>query len=137
MTGVRLLNEFSGDMLQRIAGFYVSAKWITPEDDTSFLLPALQGSFLVAGAFDGDKIIGCARVISDGCSDAYIQDVVVDPEYRRQGVGESLISLLLEQLHERNIDWIGLVGEPGTEKFYQSINWRKKDGFVLWQPDKE
>ena len=138
MITVTLINEFSGDMLERIAGFYISAGWITKEDDTSFLLPALRGSTLVAGAFDHEGlIIGCARVLSDGCSDAYIQDVVVDPDHRGQGIGSRLIKCLTDELQKRGVDWIALVGEPGTEEFYRKLKWKAKVGFTLWQLNME
>ncbi len=134
MIEFRLLDEFSGDMLERIAGFYITANWITADDDTSFLLPALQGSFLVAGAFDESGVLcGIARVLSDGCSDAYIQDVVVAPECRSKGIGGGLIRLLTAELRRRGVDWIALVGEPGTEAFYRKLKWHEKDGFVLWK----
>ena len=133
MADYRLLEDFSGDMLKRIAGFYRSAKWISPEDDTAFLLPALQGSFLVAGAFVDGELAGTARVLSDGISDAYIQDVVVAPEYRGQGIGRGLVELLTSELRKNNIDWIGLVGEPGTEMFYRKLKWSEQAGFTLWK----
>jgi spermidine synthase len=138
MIKVGLINEFSGDMLEHIAGFYIHAGWIGKDDDTSFLLPALKGSALVAGAFDEKgKIIGSARVLSDGCSDAYIQDVVVDPAYRGQGIGSELIRVLTDALLEKGVDWIGLVGEPGTEEFYRKQNWVAKPGYTLWQMKKK
>ena len=134
MAEIRLLKEFSGDMLERIAGFYVSAGWIGADDDTGFLLPALRGSFLVAGAFDeAGKLCGIARVLSDGCSDAYIQDVVVAPECRGRGIGGGLIELLCAELHRRGVDWIALVGEPGTENFYRRQKWHEQPGFTLWK----
>lgn len=133
MIDVRIINEFSGDMLARIASFYVSAQWLSADDDDSFLLPALKGSTLVAGAFDGDEIVGCARVLSDGCSDAYIQDVVVAPEYRGRGIGSRLIRELVVRLEEKGVDWIALVGEPGTEDFYRKLKWCEKKDFTMWQ----
>ena len=133
MIEFRLLDDISGDMLERIAGFYLSAKWIEPGEDSSFLLPALRGSFLAAGAFDGEMIVGSARVLSDGCSDAYIQDVVVDPAYRGQGIGRGLIALLVDNLKKYGIDWIGLVGEPGTEEFYRKLGWSCQPGYSLWR----
>lgn len=136
MIEVRLISEFPGDMLVRIAGLYISANWISPGDDTSFLYPALKGSALVAGAFQDGEIIGIGRAISDGCSDAYIQDVVVSPDHRGQGIGKKLIQLLVEGLKNKGVDWIALVGEPGTEEFYRKLGWRKKDGFTMWQWDK-
>ena len=137
MTEVRLINDFPDDMLERIIGLFISAKWIGAGDDTSFLRPALQGSFLTAGAFDENGlIVGVARALSDGCSDAYIQDVVVCPDRRGQGIGRRLIMTLVAGLQEKGVDWIALVGEPGTEEFYQKLGWEKKSGFTMWQFNK-
>ena len=136
MIEYRLLKKFSGDAIKRIAGFYIDAGWISAGDDISFLEPALQGSFLVAGAFDGNQIIGVARVLSDGCSDAYIQDVVVSPDNRGEGVGRKLVETLVAGLQEKGVEWIALVGEPGTEEFYQKLGWEKKSGFTMWQFNK-
>ena len=120
-------------MLVRIAGFYTAAGWIKAGDDISFLEPALKGSALVACAFDNGVVVGCARALSDGCSDAYIQDVVVSPEYRGQGIGRRLIGELVCHLRQRGVDWIALIGEPGTEEFYRKLGWQEKTGFTMWQ----
>ena len=133
MVEVRLIDEFPEEMLRRVAGFYESAGWIPPGGDGGFLRSAFQGSALVAGAFDGTRIVGCARALSDGCSDAYIQDVVVDPAYRRRHIGGRLIGTLVDGLRARGVDWIALVGEPGTENFYRKLKWTEKKGFTVWR----
>ena len=138
MVEVHLIDQYPGDMLEHIAGLYISAKWINDGDDTSFLLPALKGSALVAGAFEEKgTIVGIARALSDGCSDAYIQDVVVSPDYRGQGIGKRLIETLVDGLKNKGVDWIALVGEPGTEDFYRKLGWNEKHGFTMWQWDKQ
>ena len=133
MVEYRLLTEFPGDMLERIAGFYLAAHWVAPGEKTNFLGPALRGSFLVAGAFADGELSGVARALSDGCSDAYIQDVVVVPERRGQGMGAGLIRFLTAELRRRGVDWIALVGEPGTEEFYRRLGWTPRPGFVMWK----
>ena len=39
-----------------------------------------------------DKLIGFARVISDYATTYYLCDVIIDPEYRQQGLGKALVS---------------------------------------------
>jgi len=70
------------------------------------------------------------RVISDSVSDAYIQDVVVLPEYRQLGVGGGIVDLLLEKLEEYGIDWIGLIGEPDTESFYGALGFETLKNYI-------
>jgi len=73
------------------------------------------------GAFWGKKLIGIGRALSDLASDAYIQDVTVLKEFRGKGIGKKIIQTLIEKLKENNVDWIGLVAQPGTSSFYEEL----------------
>lgn len=44
---------------------------------------------------DGQKLIGFARVISDYATFYYLCDVIIDPEYRHQGLGKALVSAVI------------------------------------------
>ncbi len=92
--------------------------------------PMIRGSlcFMVARAPD-KRIVAMGRVISDGASDAYIQDVVVLPAYRRRGIGRELVRRLTQFCAEHDIDWIGLVAEPGTAAFYRNLGYDLLEGF--------
>ena len=78
-------------------------------------------------------MIAMGRVLSDGVSDAYIQDVAVLPDFRGRGIGGKIVTFLVEELEKRGVDWIALVGEPGTENFYKRLGFEKKAGFSLWK----
>ena len=68
------------------------------------------------------------RVISDGVSDGYIQDLVVLPEYRKTGVGRQIVATLVNKCVEPGISWIGLIAEPDTEKFYLPSGFHPMEG---------
>ncbi len=106
-----------------LKALYKSAGWweTSHDQDSEFLNHIVKRSALFAGAFFKNKMIGMGRVISDLVSDAYIQDVVVLDEYKGQGIGKNIIKLLVEKLKENNVDWIGLVAEPGTSSFYEDL----------------
>lgn len=91
--------------------------------------PMIRGSFCFLLAREGDRIVGMGRAISDGVSDAYIQDVVVLPAYRRRGIGRELVRRLTVYCVERRIGWVGLVAEPGTRAFYESLGYGALEGF--------
>jgi len=90
--------------------------------DASKINDLIQGSFLFAVAIDisTSRAVGMGRVISDGIADAYIQDLVVQGDWRSWGVGTMILTMLLEECKLRNITWIGLIAEPGSEEFYRS-----------------
>lgn len=91
------------------------------EQNPGFLKGVVSGSACFVGAFDGDTMIGMGRALSDGVSDAYIQDVVVLQAYRGKGIGREIISALVRALQSKGVDWIGLIGEPGTSAFYEKL----------------
>lgn len=72
-------------------------------------------------------------MISDGVSDAYLQDIAVHPDWRRQGVGGRIVRFLTDELRRRGIDWIGLVGVPGTERFYPEQGFEAVPGYTFYR----
>lgn len=66
-------------------------------------------------------IIGMGRSISDGASDAYIQDVVVASAHRGRGIATEIINRIVQRLQGDGIEWIGLVAERNTEKLYRPL----------------
>jgi ribosomal protein S18 acetylase RimI-like enzyme len=76
------------------------------------------GSRWVASAWDGEKLIGFARAISDVCSNAYISTVAVLPEYQRRGIGRKLMEMLMEG-HE-GVKFVLHTSEAG-ERLYRSL----------------
>lgn len=130
---IRQIVSLDAEQLLQLRELYAVANWISADDPAEFLAPAIAGSAVAAGAFAGKKLVGFARALSDGCSDAYIQDVVVSPEFRGQGLGSRLIRFLESELRARGVDWIALVGEPGTEKFYSGLGLKAQAGYTLWK----
>ena len=70
------------------------------------------------------------RVISDGVSDGYIQDLVILPDYRKGGIGREMVSALVKLCIQSGITWIALIAEPDTENFYLPIGFVPMQGHV-------
>ena len=116
---------------EEIVDLYKSAEWWRDVPEVRVAVSSIiRGSFcfMVARLPEG-RIIGMARAISDGCSDAYIQDVTVLPSYRKQGIGRELVRRLTEYCVDRKISWIGLVAEPGTRDFYERLGYVPLAGY--------
>ncbi len=117
--------------IPEIVRLYKSAGWWEESYNAEAFIPAMiKNSTCFAGAFDNEQMIGMGRAISDNVSDAYIQDIVVLDEYRGHGIGGEIVKLLIRELKAKGIDWIALVGEPGTEKFYSRFGFKPLKGFV-------
>jgi ribosomal protein S18 acetylase RimI-like enzyme len=55
--------------------------------------------------------------------------VVVLPEFRGRGIGREIIRRLTDRCVAAGLSWIGLVAEPGTQNFYQSLGFQPLTGF--------
>jgi spermidine synthase len=109
--------------LYRLAGWWQSSG--ATDRDREQVRGIINGShcFLVAtdDAREEAPIIGMGRSISDGVSDAYIQDVAVVPAWRGRGIATEIIGRILRRLQNDAIEWIGLIAERNTKTLYQPL----------------
>ena len=128
----QIKSELNSDEIEQIKQLYLSNGWIDAADGSAedLILKIVSHTFCFAVARDGTRIIGMGRSLSDGVSDAYIQDVTVSIDYRKQGIGGRIISFLVENLHAQGIGWIGLISEPGYENFYTEQGFGFMSGYT-------
>jgi aralkylamine N-acetyltransferase len=117
---------------EEIAALYKAGGWWKEEYRTEDLPRLILGSFAFAVATDAKigRTVGMGRVIADGVSDGYIQDLVVLPEYRKSGVGTQIVAALVTRCLQSGITWIGLIAEPDTEKFYLPLGFHPMEKHV-------
>ena len=108
---------------EQIVELYKSGGWWEEHYDSDGLDALIKGSFAFAIAVDAATglAIGMGRAISDGVSDAWLQDIVVLDDYRKRGIGRAIIQKLLDYCISKNLTWVGLVAEPGTKEFYKPL----------------
>lgn len=94
------------------------------------LLRVVRGSHCFMVAAQGTEIVGMGRAISDGASDAYIQDVMVRPDHRGLGIGSAIVAFLRERCLGEGVAWVGLIAAPGTQGFYERLGFRAMEAHV-------
>ncbi len=111
------------DYLIQIRSLYRLADWWSePEDTLEKLARIISGSHcFVTAVQKSGEIVGMGRAISDRASDAYIQDIMVRPEARRQAVASSIMKIIIERLLRDGMTWIGLIAKHGTQPFYRDL----------------
>jgi len=67
------------------------------------LQASFQNSFGACIAYDGAKIVGTARVLSDGVCNAYIVDVWTLSSYRWRGIARRMMELILQELRGQHV----------------------------------
>ena len=88
----------------------------TPEQ----LKRCFENSFASIIAYDGDKIIGKARTLSDGVCNAYIVDVWTYTPYRSRGIASQMMQHLFKKLTGQHIY---LFTDDAVE-FYENLGFK-------------
>ena len=116
----QFLLEPTEDQIRQIVDLYrAQGWWLACDEERKKLIPRLiAGSHCFVIATGSGRIVGMGRAISDGISDAYIQDLTVRHDCRNRGIGKMILTVLLERLHDDGIAWIGLISEPGSKNLY-------------------
>jgi len=93
--GIRYAADVNLDVSQ-VAALYERATLRRPTRDTVRMGRMLEHANLVVGAWDGERLIGVARALTDFGWVCYLADLAVDPDYQRRGVGRELIRRVRE-----------------------------------------
>jgi ribosomal protein S18 acetylase RimI-like enzyme len=79
----------------------------------------------VAIARDGDRVVGMARVLSDGVCNAYLVDVWTASSHRRRGIASAMIRQLTTQIPGQHL---GLQTDRAHD-LYRSLGFRLQPEF--------
>ena len=66
-------------------------------------------------AYDGNRLVGCLRILTDGCFFGTITELLVLPDYQKKGIG----SRLLQLAKENTPTMLYFGAQPGMEAFYE------------------
>ncbi len=112
--------------IQQIIALYRMEEWWTEEPyDPDHVVRIVAGSHCFVIASIEDQIVGMGRAISDGTSDAYLQDVTVKQDCRGQKIGKKIVKALVSRLNRDGLEWIGLIAERGSSGFYKRIGFKE------------
>ena len=88
---------------------------------------ALNHSLVTVGLWRHDpripRLVGFARCTGDGVLEATVWDVAVHPLYQGNGLGQQLMTYVLEALQEMGTERVSLFADPGVVNFYQRQGW--------------
>jgi predicted GNAT family acetyltransferase len=86
---------------------------------------SFESSQHVAFARDGARIVGMARMLSDGVCNAYVVDVWTKSEYRRRGIASTLMRMLADAVPGQHI---GLQTDDAQD-FYRALGYKPQPEF--------
>lgn len=96
-----------------------------PVDDLPRIQKMLDHANLTITAWDGEKLVGIARALTDFSFCCYLSDLAVDKAYQRQGIGKELVRRVQKAIGEESM--LLLLAAPEAREYYPHIGFQKVD----------
>lgn len=101
-----------------------------PVDDITRIEKMLENANLIITAWDGEKLIGICRCLTDFVYCCYLSDLAVAANYQRRGIGKELIARTREYLGDQVM--ILLLAAPAAKDYYGPVGFDKVDnGWII------
>ena len=94
------------------------------------ILKSMENSSCYGIVLEGrEHLAGFARVISDYATSWYLCDVVIDPEYRHQGLGKKLVSHIASLPEYTGL--LGMLLTKDAHGLYEKYGFGRADGRAM------
>lgn len=90
------IKEYKKYNSEDIPKLYDSVGWSAYTDDLAALENGFNNSLKILAAYKNDELVGIIRAVGDGYTVVFIQDILVLPEYQRQGIGSALLKAIVD-----------------------------------------
>lgn len=115
------IREYQNYNEDEITSLYKSVGWTNYINNPQMLKEAYNNSLKILGAYDDEKLLGVIRVVGDGHSVVFIQDLLIYPEYQRQGIGTALLKHILQDYKHVYQKHLLTENTEKTIQFYKSL----------------
>ncbi len=102
-----------------VAELFKSSGIRRPTEDLNRVKKMIEHANLIVTAWDGDKLVGFARGLTDYAYCTYLSDLAVDKEYHKQGIGQELVSEVQKQISEESM--LLLLSAPESMDYYPKL----------------
>lgn len=99
---------------------YNDAGWSNYTKNIDMLKLAYDNSLRIVSLWDNNKLIGIIRVVGDGYSIIYIQDLIILTKYQKQGLGSMLMNYVMDVYKDVYQKVLLTENQTSTVKFYES-----------------
>lgn len=104
-----------------ILHLYQAVAWTNYTNQPEMLEKSLAHSLAIYVARDGEEIVGLVRLVGDGFSSVFVQDLIVLPSYQRQGIGSDLMKEALADYKDAYQIQLATEQTEKTLGFYRSL----------------
>ena len=132
---IKIIKETSIS-IDDVLPLYQAVGWTNYTNQPQMLARALSHSLATYLARDGEKIVGLVRLVGDGFSSVFVQDLIVLPSYQRQGIGSSMMKQALADYKDAYQVQLATDESEKTLAFYRSLGFETLSSFqctgMIW-----
>ena len=115
------ITKESSVSIDNVLHLYQAVGWTNYTNQSQMLEQALSHSLATYLARDGEEIVGLVRLVGDGFSSVFVQDLIVLPSYQRQGIGSNLMKEALADYKDAYQIQLATEQTEKTLDFYRSL----------------
>lgn len=109
---------------ESLLDLYNNVSWIEYTNNPECLENAVKNSLYVLTARDQNKLVGLIRIVGDGLTIAYIQDILVLKEYKRKKIGTLLMTKALDKFKHVRQKVLLTDDTEEARGFYKSLGFK-------------
>lgn len=118
------ITEYQHYQEHEILSLYASVGWTAYTENPSALHSGFDNSLLILAAYENEQLTGLIRVVGDGHTIIFVQDLLVHPQFQRKGIGSKLLDAVLSRFPGvRQI-------ELATDRAQQGLDFYRSHGFI-------
>jgi GNAT superfamily N-acetyltransferase len=115
---------------EQLADVFIRSGIRRPTDDLVRIGRMLEHASLIITAWNGDRLIGVARSLTDFCFCCYLSDLAVDRAYQRTGIGRELVQRTRNAVGEES--GLLLLAAPEAMEYYPKLGMEPvQNGWII------
>lgn len=112
---------------EQLKNLYEDVKWTAYTNDLAKLKQAVSQSLAVISAWKNGELVGLIRVVGDGLTIIYIQDILVLERYQNQGIATQLMEQILHKYESVRQKVLLTEEVPDVRHFYEKNGFKSCD----------
>lgn len=105
---------------KKIYDLYENVGWTAYTDEFEALKRGIENSLYIVSAYQGEELIGMIRLVGDGETIIYIQDILVLQDYQGKGIGRKLLKIVFDKYKDVRQKVLLTDAKEKNIKFYKN-----------------
>jgi N-acetylglutamate synthase-like GNAT family acetyltransferase len=114
---------------EQVIELYENSGLPRPTNDKDRIQKMYANSNLIITAWDKNLLVGVSRSITDWVWSCYLADLAVRDNYKKSGIGKTLIELTKQKVGEQSM--VLLLSVPSALEYYPKVGFEKQESSFI------